>query len=601
MARFKILAVFLVLSFILASCSIGSLDGLNGTDEINLEQETAISGAAEGIASESIDNGQNVIDVMDKGPVKGGTLKLFTTSPDSFNPIFTRNSYVQDFLGLVYEGLTRLNEKQEAVAMLSDKWSVSQDGLVWNFHIRAGVKWQDGEPFTSKDVEFTVSSILNGKTNSQYKDLLKDVVAYSSPDQENFRVELNKPNSFLPQLMSFPVIAKHQFSTKAASDDGTGFKPVGTGPYSFESYSKDKKIKLTVNRSWWYALASENPEQLQYIKNLEIMVYKTPKEAMNAFQNNDIDIASIDASDMSKYYGRTDIIIRKYTSRNFLFAAFNLSGRVSGDVSVRQAVNLAIDRKSIIHDIFDGCATQSDIPVNPDCWILNETQPGNTVPTGTGEYPTPAVTVGTASAGTLPEGTTPAAVLEAGGWKKGSQYYYNNAGGIWRELKLEILTANTNPQRIKIADKLCAQLNAAGIAASVVQLDWDKFTQRIAAKKYDLAVMGLRTGRSADVSYLYTNNTLIANNSANGDHAWDIAGYNNITVDNYLQKILSGDSNGSISGYFKEMSEVIKADLPYIGLCFPDEAVIYRKNVRGIFQPNTWNKYFDITKWYLPD
>lgn len=602
MKKFKMLAAFLALCFLLTSCALDNIVGDGGTGtESDANTNSGISaqvGDTTGSAGSSVesitDNGQSVVDVMDKGPVKGGTLKLFTTNPDTFNPIFTKNSYVQDFLSLVYEGLTKLNEKQEAVPMLSDKWTVSLDGLTWTFHIRPGVKWHDGSPFTSQDVEFTVGSILNGKTNSQYKELLQNVVAFAAPDQENFKIVLGRPNSFLPELMCFPVLPKHQFDKKAATDGGTGFKPVGTGPFSFTGYEKDKKIELKANRNWWYISTVENPEKLLYVDYLDVMVYKSPKDAMNAFQDNDIDLASIDASEIGKYYGRTDIIIRKYSSRNFEFLSFNLAGPVTGDVSVRQAVNLAINKKSIIDGIFNGCATEADVPVNPGCWVFEEPQSSGPMPSGA------AVTPSAVSTGSTAAGTTPGAILEAGGWKKGWQYYYKSFNYVRKELKLEILAANTNPQRVRTANMICGQLNASGIPATVVELDWDKFVERINTKKYDIAVMGLRTGRSPDISYLYTNNPLIANSSLNGDYAWNISGYSNAEADIYLQKLLSESDSESRKTYFKKLNGIIKTELPYIGICFPDDAVIYRRNVRGSFLPYSWNKFYDITKWYLP-
>ena len=83
-------------------------------------------------------------DMMDKGPVKGGIIRLFSTRPDSLNPILSKNIYVQDFSSLIFEGLFKLGKDQNVIPVLSDKWDVSSDGLIWNFHIRENVLWHDG-------------------------------------------------------------------------------------------------------------------------------------------------------------------------------------------------------------------------------------------------------------------------------------------------------------------------------------------------------------------------------------------------------------------------------------------------------------------------
>ena len=568
--------IILILSLFLTSCTVldnsessesRSSGSTESIDAVQLEEQTA---------DVTDSTYRKIDDIMDKGPVKGGELNLFTTKPDTFNPLYTKNSYVKDFLGFVYESLTKLNEKQEVIPALSDKWTVSSDGLVWNFHIRTGVNWQDGKPLTATDVEFSVNSILSTKTDSQYKVLFKNVATFAAVDNENFKIVLSKPNSFLAELMCFPVIPKHQFQGTVATDAGINYKPVGTGPFSFEKFEKNKSVTLGAFRNWWYLDTVENPEQLLYVDNINIKVYESSKDAINAFQTSDIDVAAIDASDIGKYFGRTDLIIKKYSSRNFEFLAFNLSGKITEDVSVRNAINKAIDRKSIISGVLNGYAVEADVPVNPDNWLFGSIQ---------GES---ALT------------DTPNSILTAAGWKKGENYYYKVANGIRKDLKLEILVANGNAQRIKIADRICEQLNAAGISAAVVKMDWDLMMQRITTKKYDIAVMGLRTNRIPDISFMYSNEAAASFTASSSETAWNVAGYNNNDVNLNLQKILLENNNDMKKIYFENAKKIISADMPYIGLFFLDDAVIYRKNVRGKFEPNIWDKYYDITKWYIP-
>jgi peptide/nickel transport system substrate-binding protein len=564
----KTIAVLVLFIFIFTSCTILDDPGV-------LEEENNAVQLGEQLGTDN--EYRKIDDIMDKGPVRGGVLNLFSTKPDTLNPVYTKNSYVQDFLGLVYEGLVKLNDKQEAVPQLSDKWTVSTDGLTWSFHIRTGVKWHDGSMLTAADVEFTVNSILNTKTDSQYKALLSGVVSFAAVDAENFKVVLDRPNSFLAELMCFPILPKHQFQEKVAADGGTAFKPVGTGPFRFESFEKDKNILFGAFRNWWYLGTVEKPAELLYLDKINIKLYDSSKDAINAFQTTDIDVSGIDAADIGKYYGRTDLIIRKFGSRNFEFLAFNLSGQVTGDIIVRNAVNKAINKKDIIDNLLNGCAVQAEVPVNPGSWLFEglnstESQPGS-----------------------------PETILEAGGWKKGEQYYYKNINGVRKELKLEILAANGNAQRSKIADKICEQLNTAGIPAIVVKLNWDEMMQRIETKKFDMAILGLRTSRTPDISYLYSNNPVPSYKALSSDIARNVSGYNNPEVNTYLQKILLENDRDVKKAYFINMKQIIDSELPYIGLFFLDDAVIYRKNVRGHMEPYTWDKYYDIAKWYVPD
>ena len=97
--------------------------------------------------------------------------------------------------------------------MLSDRWTVTDDGLIWEFHIMEGVLWHDREPFTAYDVEFTIQTILNPAVNSPYKSLLLNVSRCVATDSSTVRISLKKPNSFMPEMMNFPVLPRHQFLT----------------------------------------------------------------------------------------------------------------------------------------------------------------------------------------------------------------------------------------------------------------------------------------------------------------------------------------------------------------------------------------------------
>src|SRR5690606_27002992 len=190
----------------------------------------------------------------------------------------------------VYEGLTRLDRDQEAVPCLSDRWTVSEDRLIWEFHVRDDVTWHDGESFTAYDVEFTIQTILNPSINSPYKSLLANISQCVATDSSTIRIALKKPNSFMPEMMTFPVLPKHQFSTTDVLTASRELVPVGTGPYRFVSYDEGNGISLTLNEDWWYlrtdgTLASDG----MYIENIRAGILKKAEDAMGALQTGEVD------------------------------------------------------------------------------------------------------------------------------------------------------------------------------------------------------------------------------------------------------------------------------------------------------------------------
>jgi len=498
-------------------------------------------------------------DVLDKGPVSGGTLNLFTTEPDSLNPLLTKNVYTADFLSFVYEGLVRLDTNQKPVPVLSDSWSVSDDGLIWTFHIRDGVTWHDGEPFTAYDAEFTIQTLLNPRISSVYKPLLSNVSTCAAVDSSNLRLALERPNSFTPEMMTFPIIAKHQFAQEDVISASKQFSPVGTGPYRFVSYTENESVEMKLNKDWWKLNSEENSSAEDsdvtdsggkvdngvlgpagmYIETILAKIYKNPDDVMSAFRTGNLDVAVIEAVDYSKFRDRTDLTIKRFTSRDFEFLSFNLKNPVFEDISVRKAISMAIDIESIIQEEMPGEAVAFKVPVLPESWIsdLDGVQAANlkTEPDASTQNNTPAAQDKTASAQSATD-KKPLEVLKEGGWKESKQGLFKSIGGLRKYLKVELLVNSNNSTRVRIAKRICEQIVQAGIQAEVKEVPWNDMMNRIATAKYDMAFLGCRIPQIPDLSYMYSNSYLPASISGSSNAAYNVSAKKSASTRLYWSK-----------------------------------------------------------------
>lgn len=621
MKKLQGMLLLLAICFMLSACQYGP-----GLDQLQMQQFNGIG---------NTDEYTEDYDILDKGPVFGGVLNLFTTEPDTLNPVLTKNTYVSDFLNLIYEGLTELDEKQQAVPKLSDVWTVSADGLIWNFHIRDNVKWQDGQPFTASDVEFTVQLLMNAAVESVYKPLVRNIATCAAVDSSNFKLVLVKPNSFVPEMMTFPILPKHQFNKTDALSASTSFEPVGTGPYRFNSYSDKKQVILKADKSWWYLGIENSSENSMYIDTININVFKNTDDAMGALQTGDIDVMGIDSGDFSKYKGRTDLTIKKYTSRNFEMLAFNLSNPVMNDKYVRKAISLAIDRDKLITAVLPGDAQAAEIPILPDSWISgldgvtadpsildnlttavspagitqdstdntagivnkNKTDGVDAVSTNTALSLNKSAAIVTNAAITA---KTPKEALLLGGWKESKQGYYKMIGGIRRYLKVELLVNSNNSIRVNAAQFICLQLEQAGITAVCTQVEWNDLLARTNTAKFDLIFIGCRIPQLPDISYLYSSSYLPVSLPISYENARNISGYSNMLLDAYINTLFKEKNTDNKKVLYKAALEQISNDTPYIGLYFTRNAMVYGKNLRGPLTPDTWNRYNDILHWYKP-
>jgi len=584
--------------------------------------------------SGSTDPYQDDYDILDRGPVPGGTLHLFTTEPDSLNPLLTKNKYAVDFLQFIYEGLTRLDSEQKAVPVLADSWSVSSDGLLWTFHIRDGVKWHDGEPLTAYDVEFTIQTILNPGIQSIYKPLLLNIATCAAVDSNSIRMVLIKPNSFLPEMMTFPILARHQFRQKDVLTASKQFRPVGTGPYRFVQYTENKMVEMNLNKDWWYVKAEGNTSSDgMFIETIQANIFKYAEDAMGAFQTGENDVTPIRSGEFSRYRGRTDLSMKKYTSRDFEYLTFNMRNPILADPFLRKAIALAVDREALIRDVLPGDAEPAELPILPSSWIsnLDGVPYYGPVPFPATEYTSHAAIQNNPDASVTPEfsvtgpaismddegmaiaanadeapadsavqAATPLEALLEGGWKESKQGYYKMFSGARRYLKLELLVNSNNSTRIRAAQKVCEQLQEAGIPAEVKIVEWNELVNRLYSSKYDMAFIGCRIPQIPDLSYLYSGSYLPSTLGGNGENAFNSAGYFNSQLDENINVLFRENDPEKKKIIYKAMRDIIRRDTPYVGLYFLRDAMVYSKNIRGRLNPDTWNRYTDMTQWYKP-
>lgn len=553
---------------------------------------------------EDIDNDDEqldfvVDDIVDMGPVKGGQLNLFSTPPDTLNPVLTKNAYIKDYLAFVFESLVELDKKQKPVPLLAESWEVSEDLLVWTFKLRDNVYWHDGTPFTSEDVKFTFDVILNSGDDSIYKGNIENIESYNVENDKTFKIKLFEPDSFTPERLIFPIIQSAAKFTgdmgntedleagedvpednmegeeTAAGDGieaatGTNFKPIGTGPYVFKEYKEDEHILLESNEEWWKGIGEgEKGENLPYISRINIKIFKKNSSVGDAFQSNKVDVVHMSRAAWIRYNGRMDITLKRYPSNEFEFIAFNLSNDILKETEIRKAIAYTVDRTKIINDIMPGEAVASEFPVIPDTWMYDTNVISNEV--------------------SLEKAR---ALISESGWEENRNGVLSKRIG-WRNvpLELELLVNDDNDTRIKVAEEIKKQLGNVGITVNINKVKWDELNKRVKDGKFDMVFLGCTITPVADISFLYSSKEI--------EDGFNIAGYSKESVDSYLELILKENDYSRKKAFFTNLRNIINRDVPYLGLYFYNDAALYNKKIKGILNPGTWTKYEDYTRWYL--
>ena len=172
-------------------------------------------------------------DMMIKGSIGDATVLL---------PVLASDAASGDINGYIYNGLVKYDKDINLVGDLAEKWDISDDNLKIRFYLRKDVKWQDGTPFTAKDVEFTYKLIIDPKTPTAYASDFLRVKEFRVLDPYTVEITYEKP--YAPALGSWgqSMLPAHLLEGKDVNQSPLRRNPIGTGPYKFAEWKTGERI-----------------------------------------------------------------------------------------------------------------------------------------------------------------------------------------------------------------------------------------------------------------------------------------------------------------------------------------------------------------------
>lgn len=166
-------------------------------------------------------------------------------------PVLATDSASHAVAGQIYNGLIKYDKDLNIVPDLADSFDIAPDGLVITFHLRKGVKWHDGAPFTSRDVLYTYRVVIDPKTPTAYAEDFKQIKHVSALDDYTVQVTYAAP--FAPALASWGmnILPAHLLEGQDITKSPLARKPIGTGPYRFREWIAGQKIVLESNHEYF--------------------------------------------------------------------------------------------------------------------------------------------------------------------------------------------------------------------------------------------------------------------------------------------------------------------------------------------------------------
>ena len=301
--------------------------------------------------------------------------------PQWVDPLLATSQADRDLTSLIFSGLTRVDDYGQPAPDLAQSWEVSSDGLTYTFHLRKGVTWQDGQPFSAQDVAFT-ASLLRDPDFSGPADLgsFWQTVETYADDPLTVRFVLTQPLSAFPEYASIGILPLHILGgipAKQLPTDPFNLAPIGTGRLRWQSIQKD--LSGTTVKLKPFAGFYDSSHAVQ-LNEVDFRFYSDPNRAFNSLGS------SAQGTGAMAYGGLTeaqldpafsDPRLQIYTARLPSYAAIIFNEGAPArlpffqDRSVRAGLARAIDRQSLIDQFLPRSAALTNSTMLPGSWAYN--------------------------------------------------------------------------------------------------------------------------------------------------------------------------------------------------------------------------------------
>ncbi|MGO9358501.1 MAG: peptide ABC transporter substrate-binding protein [Xanthobacteraceae bacterium] len=298
--------------------------------------------------------------------------------PTVFNPLLVHIEVDEAVYFNLFSALWRVDPKGEFVPDLVseipsvENGGVSADGLQWRIKLKPNAQWHDGEPFTAEDVKFNIELIQNPKFLAGRRaghELVRDIKVVS-PIELTWRME--KAYAPYPAILSWTFFVPKHIFEKEADPNKAAFvnHPIGTGPFVWTERVPGDHITLTANPHYH----GEGPHLarlvVKYVPDLTVLYTQ--------FQTGDIDYIGLQGITPDHYAEAKTLKNRVVTPVPQAFIeniALNLGKPIFKDPAVREALYLAMDKKSIIEQIYYGLPTPTESYLPMQSWAFNPDLP----------------------------------------------------------------------------------------------------------------------------------------------------------------------------------------------------------------------------------
>lgn len=497
-------------------------------------------------------------------PKTGGTYKEgIIGQPRYINPVLAQtNDADRDLSQLIFSGPFKYDDKGNLIADLAEKYTIDDQGKVYDIVIKKNVFWHDEQPLTIDDVIFTIKTIQNAEYKSPLRVNWQGIEIEKIDD---YTVRFRLKNTYAPFLhnLTVGIIPKHRWAGISSQDFPLAeynLKPIGCGPYQFEEFSKDKSGKIQsieLARYDNYHLAkTSNEEKNPFIEKIIFRFYKTQEELIEGYNSGAVDAISnisIDKiSEVKENYNLYQIRLPIY------YAVFfnQTESKALADKNVRIAFSHATDKKEILEKVLNNMGVGVDSPFLPS-WL------GFSQDIETYQFDIEKAKQ----------------ILEENGWQDKDEdgIREKKINNDKEETKLEITLVTTNwpdlSKTVQIVreqwEKIGARINLEIVEPDIIQQEY------IRPREYQSLFFGEILGADPDPFAFW-------HSSQRKDPGLNLSLYQNKEADKLLEDARQTLDEQSRKEKYAEFQKILSKEVPAVFFYSPSYLYLVNEKVKGI-------------------
>ncbi len=517
---------------------------------------------------------------IDIPAIGGSYTEGLVGEPQFINPLYAIQSDVnQDLASLIYSGLMRWDPQEGFVPDLAQSLTVNEDGTVYTLKVREGAKFHNGDDVRARDVLFTINAIQNPSYRSPLADQFYNVTVVQEDDTS---VSFILEKAFAPfvQYLTVGILPASLWAEivpQNAPLAALNVQPVGSGPYEFAEFTKDKRGSI---RSYTLKRNDDYYGQAPYIEELTFKFYPDVLALQDALANKNVEGASIvgyEAREEVASNRNVELVEPFIPRETVLYFNQNLNVALK-DTVVRQAIQKAIDKASLVTEVYGDAARVIHAPILPNMLGYDETL-------------TDVYDPSTANTLLMQAGYTP--VEETGIRLLKSSLQTEKELG--KTLRFTLTTPDLPDLRL-VAEKIQSNLKTVGIEVELNFVSSDLVaTDVIAPRNFEILLAPILLEADPDPYPFW-------HSSQSKGSGLNLTGYSNPEVDTLLSEARALTDATTRADTYKQFQQLLAKDAPAVYLYqstygYALSKKVQHPEIRSIITPS--DRFADIAQWYI--